>query len=54
MFYHIQLAWAGFELTILEVIRTDYIGSCKSNHHTITKLAANGKISNIYSNLIAK
>ena len=54
MFYHVQLAWAGFELTILEVISTDCIGSCKSNHHTITTLAAHGKISNIYSNLITK
>ena len=54
MFYHIQLAWAEFELTILEVITTDNIGSCKFNHHTITTLAAHGKISNIYNNLIAK
>jgi len=28
--------WAGFELTILVVIGTDYIGSCKSNYHMIT------------------
>jgi hypothetical protein len=28
--------WTGFELTILVVIGTDYIGSCKSNYHTIT------------------
>jgi hypothetical protein len=25
-----------FELTMLVVIDTDYKGSCKSNHHTIT------------------
>jgi hypothetical protein len=34
--YHIMLnwvhlAWARFELTILVVIATDYLGSCKSN-----------------------
>jgi len=27
---------AGFELTALVVIGTDYTGSCKSNYHTIT------------------
>ena len=27
---------AGFELTTLEVINTDCIGSCKSNYHIIT------------------
>ena len=26
----------GFKLTELVVIGTDYIGSCKSNYHTIT------------------
>ena len=40
--YHIilylvhRLAWVGFELTTLHVIGTDYIGSYKSNYHTIT------------------
>ena len=29
-------AWAGFELTILVVIGTEFIGSCKSFYHTIT------------------
>ena len=28
--------WSRFELTTSEVIGTDYIGSCKSNYHTIT------------------
>ena len=32
----VHLAWAGFELTTLVVICTDYTGSYKSNHHTIT------------------
>jgi len=34
MLYWIHLAWAGFELTMLAVIGTDYIDSCKSNYHT--------------------
>ena len=34
--YRVHLAWAGFELTTLVVIGTDYIGSYKSNYHTIT------------------
>ena len=34
--YGVRLAWAGFELTTLVVIGTDYIGSYKSNYHTIT------------------
>jgi hypothetical protein len=29
----------GFELTTLVLIGTDYIGSCKSNYHTITTTA---------------
>ena len=28
--------WAGVKLTTLVVIGTDWIGSCKSNYHTIT------------------
>ena len=36
MLYRVHLAWAGFELTTLVVIGTDYLGSCKFNNHTIT------------------
>jgi hypothetical protein len=36
MLYRVHLSSAGFELTTLVVIGTDYIGSCKSNYHTIT------------------
>ena len=32
--------WTGFELTILVVIGTDYISSCKSNYHTFTTTTA--------------
>ena len=32
---YITSPWSGFELTSV-VIDTDYIGSCKSNYHTIT------------------
>ena len=35
MLYRVHLAWARFELTTLEVIGTDCIGSCKSNYHPI-------------------
>ena len=35
MLYWVHLAWAGFELTMLVVIGTDCIDSCKSNYHTI-------------------
>ena len=31
--YRVQLVWAGFELTMLVVKITDYIGSYKSNYH---------------------
>jgi len=34
MLYWIHLAIARFELTMLVVIGTDCIGSCKSNYHT--------------------
>jgi hypothetical protein len=35
----------GFKLTTLVVIGTDYTGSCNSNYHTITTMAApNSKI----------
>jgi hypothetical protein len=33
--YQVQLAWVGFELTMLVLIGTDCIGSDKSNYHTI-------------------
>jgi hypothetical protein len=33
MLYRVHLAWAGFELTTLEVIGTYCIGSYKSNHY---------------------
>ena len=36
MLYRVNLAWTGFELTMLVVIGTDCIGSYKSNYHTIT------------------
>jgi hypothetical protein len=32
--------WASFDLTNLVLIGADYIGSCKSNHHTITTTVA--------------
>ena len=31
MLYWVHLVWSGFELTMLVVIGTDYIGSCKFN-----------------------
>ena len=37
MLYRVHIAWAGFELTTLVVIGTDYTGSCKSNYLRITK-----------------
>ena len=36
LLYRVHIAWAGFEFTMLVVIGTDCIGSCKSNYHTIT------------------
>ena len=36
IFCWVHLAWVGFELTMLEVLGTDCIGSYKSNNHTIT------------------
>ena len=35
MLYRAHLAWEGFELTMWVVIGTDWIGSYKSNYHTI-------------------
>jgi hypothetical protein len=41
MFYRVYISpWAGFELTTLVVIGTDFIGSCKSNYHTVMTTAA--------------
>jgi hypothetical protein len=40
MLYWVNLVWAGFELTTLVMIGTVCIGSCKSNHHTITTTTA--------------
>ena len=34
------LQWTRFEPTTLVVIGNDFIGSCKSNYHTITTMAA--------------
>ena len=42
-FYHIMLytsPWSRFKHTTSVVIGTDYIGSCKSNYHTITAMTA--------------
>jgi hypothetical protein len=36
MYVAVHLAWAGFELTTLVVIGTDYMGNYKSNYHMIT------------------
>ena len=41
--YHIMLyssPWSRFELTTSVVIAFDFIGSCKSNYHTITATTA--------------
>jgi hypothetical protein len=37
---HLTAPWSRFELTTSVVIGTDYIGSCKSNYHTITATTA--------------
>jgi len=44
MLYRVHISWAGFKLTILVVIDTDYIGSYKSNYHTITTTTATLKV----------
>ena len=38
MLYRVDLGRAGFDLTLV-VLRTDYIGSFKSNYHKITTMA---------------
>ena len=40
MLYRDHLAWAEFELTTLEMIGTDCIGSCKPNYHAMTNTTA--------------
>ena len=40
MLYRVRITWTGFELTTLVVIGNDYIGSSKSNYHTITTTTA--------------
>ena len=40
MLYRVHLAWAGFELTTLVMIDTDYIRSYKSNYHMINTTTA--------------
>jgi hypothetical protein len=40
LLYRVHLAWVGCKLTMLVVIGTDCIGSCKSNYHTITTTTA--------------
>ena len=40
MLYGVHLAWTGFGLITLVVIVTDYIGSYKSNYHTIKTTTA--------------
>ena len=47
--YRVHLAWAGFELTTLVVIGTDYIGSYnKYNYHTIRTTTTPTKFKNCY------
>ena len=36
LLFRVHLSWVGFELTMLFIICTDCISSCKSNYHTIT------------------
>ena len=45
MLYRVHIAW--FELTTLVVICIDYIGSCKSNYHTITTTTASVFLSTV-------
>ena len=40
MLYRVHLAWGGFELTTLDMIGTEYIGSCKCNYRTIMTTTA--------------
>jgi hypothetical protein len=57
MLYQVHLAWAGFKLTMLVVIGTDCIGSCKSNYHTImtmTALQGMTNVQDIYINWVPR
>jgi hypothetical protein len=40
MLCRVHLTWAGFELTALVAMGIKYIGSCKSNYHTLTTTTA--------------
>jgi len=51
MLYRVHLAWDGFELTVLVVIGTDCISSCKSNYYTIMTTTA--LITELYCNVLA-
>ena len=44
MKYRVHITWAGKELTTLVVIGTDYIGTYKSNYHTIATTTAPNKL----------
>ena len=49
--YHIMLytsSWSRFELTTSVVIGPDFIGSCKSNYHTIMSTTAPQILMNFY------
>ena len=43
MLYRVHLVWVGFVLTTLVVVRTNSIGSYKSNYHTITTVPIDEK-----------
>jgi len=53
MLYQVHLTWAGFQLTTLVMIGTDYIGSFKSNYYKITTTMAteSSQISDILHNV---
>jgi hypothetical protein len=38
MLYRVHPAWVGFALTVLVVMCTDCMCSCKSNYHTMTTM----------------
>ena len=42
--YRVHLARADIELTMLVMAYSDYIGSCKSNYHTITTMTMTAHI----------
>jgi hypothetical protein len=47
--YRVHLAMNGFDLTTLVVMDIDYIGSCKSDYHTITTTTAGRQFSPVSS-----